>query len=318
MAALSHDFSTLSESTNPKNKINSFKVKRGGTALRLTKEQVDSYEENGFLILENLFSEAEIEILLAELPKLFAEDTPRRILEKSGAVRTVFASHFSNEAYHRVSRLPRLVEAAQQLLGSEVYIHQFKINAKVALAGDQWEWHQDFLYWHKEDGMMTPRVMTALIFLQEANEFNGPLLVIPGSHKEAIIDVRPGQKYLSQGSSPNGQKLHANTPWMSTLTADLKYKINKEILARLLQNSSIRAIKGPAGLALLFHGSLFHASAGNLSPDDRLSLFITYNSVENPLRRVEKPRPAFIANPECSPITPLDDGALLEMNALTR
>lgn len=284
----------------------------------LTKQQLNSYEENGFLILEDLFSQAEVEILLAELPGLFAEETPRRVLEKSGAVRTVFAAHMNNEVYGCLSRLQRLVGAAMQILDSEVYIHQFKINAKIALEGDQWEWHQDFLYWHKEDGMPTPRVLTAVVFLKEVNEFNGPMLIIPGSHEEAIIDVNPAQKYLTQMISPNGEEKRAEPPWMPTLTADLKYKIDKEILSRLVSKRNIYSVKGPAGFVLLFHGSLFHASAGNLSPNDRVSVFITYNSVENRIRRVEHPRPSFIANQDFSPIVPLPDGALLELFAQRR
>ena len=282
--------------------------------MRLTNDQVESFEENGFLILENLFSETEIEILMGELPRLFAEESPRRIMERTGAVRTVFAPHFSNEVYDRLSRLPRLLGAAQQLLGSEVYIHQYKVNAKVALEGDQWEWHQDFLYWHKEDGMPTPRVLTAAIFLQEVHEFNGPLLVIPGTHKRPLIDIKADRKYLKEDHTSLRTELDVEPAWMPTLTADLKYKINKVILGRLLQNSRIHAVKGPAGLALFFHGSLFHASAGNLSAADRISLFVTYNSVHNPLRRLEKPRPTFIANPDCTPLSPVDDNALLEMS----
>ena len=282
--------------------------------MRLTKEQVESYEENGFLVRENLLSETEIEILMGDLPGLFAEESPRRIMERTGAVRTVFAPHFSNEVYDRLSRLPRLVEAAQQLLGSEVYIHQYKINAKVALEGDQWEWHQDFLYWNKEDGMPTPRVVTAAIFLQEVHEFNGPLLVIPGTHRQPVVDLKAEQKYFKEDHTSLRTEMDTAPPWMSTLTADLKYKINKDILGRLLRHSRIHAIKGGAGLVLFFHGNLFHASAGNLSAADRISVFITYNSVRNPLRRPEKPRPTFIANPDCTPISPVDDNALLEMS----
>jgi ectoine hydroxylase len=277
--------------------------------MRLTADQIEHYHQNGFLVMRNHFSPTEIEILLDELPHIFAEETPRKILEKSGAVRTVFASHTDNEVYGCLSRLPRLVEPARQLLRSEVYIHQFKINAKVALEGEQWEWHQDFLYWHKEDGMPGARVLTAAIFLQDVNEFNGPMLVTPGSHTEGMIEV------VAQEIHPSEDYETAVPTWMPTLTADLKYKINKEILARVTERHCIYAVKGGAGFVLFFDGNLFHASANNLSPRDRLSVFITYNSVENALCEVNHPRPEFIASRDFRPLTPLTENALLELGA---
>ena len=151
--------------------------------MQLTDEQVEKFEKDGYLLIESLFSPEELEVILGEVPREMAEDSPRRIRETSGAVRSVFALHSTNEKFRCLTRLPRLVEPAKQLLKSDVYVHQFKLNAKVALEGEQWEWHQDFLYWYKEDGMPSPRVLTAAVFLQDVNDFNGPMLVIPGSHK---------------------------------------------------------------------------------------------------------------------------------------
>jgi ectoine hydroxylase len=278
----------------------------------LTKEQIEFYRQNGFLVLPDYFRSAEIEVLMAQLPAVFAEDSPRRILEKSGAVRTVFASHSTNEAFRRFSQLARLVAPARQLLESDVYIHQFKINAKVALEGDRWEWHQDFLYWHKEDGMPAPRVLSIALFLHEVNDFNGPMLLIPGSHKEGMLDVSPHEKYSSGMDDALGQDTHGPV-WMPTLTADLKYKIDKQTLAKLVCKNNICAAKGRAGFVLFFDGNMFHASANNLSPFDRVSVCVAYNSVENPLRKLSTPRPTFLANRDFSPLETVPDEALLEM-----
>lgn len=281
--------------------------------MRLTQEQLDQYQEDGYLVFENYFSPAELEVMLAELPALFAQDSARRILEKSGAVRTVFAAHRSNEVFGCLVRLARLVEPVRQILGSEVYMHQFKINAKVALEGELWEWHQDFLYWHKEDSMPQPRVLTAVLFLHEVNEFNGPMLIIPGSHLDGMIDVDIHEKYRAAATggealAPDGKPL-----WVTTLTADLKYKIERDILTDLVTRRSIKAITGPPGTLMFFHGNLFHASAHNLSPWDRLSVFASYNSVENLPLDMENPRPVFIAERDFAPLEPLPDNSLLEI-----
>jgi ectoine hydroxylase len=278
--------------------------------MRLSQAQIQSYEKDGFLLLEDWFSREEIEALSEGVAREFEIDSPRRIMEKSGAVRSVFASHAHSGVFDCLSRLRRLIEPAMQLLGGEVYTHQFKINAKAALEGDQWEWHQDFLYWHKEDGMPEPRVLTAAVFLQDVNEFNGPMLLIPGSHKLGMIDLKAQAAHANAGDGFHDPRLEPPA-WMSTLTADLKYKIDKEILLRLLENNSIYSVKGRAGFVLFFHGNLFHASTTNLSACDRMSIFISYNSAENKLPPIESPRPTFIASRDFTPIAPVNDDALL-------
>lgn len=282
-------------------------------SLRLSPEDFWNYRQNGFVVFEQLFSPAELKVIRAELPGVFSEDSARRVLERNSSVRTVFASHLTNEVFSRVSRMARLVERATQLIGNEVYVHQFKINAKVALEGDQWEWHQDYFYWQKEDSMPLPSVLTAVLFVEDVNEFNGPMLIIPGSHLEGVIDIDVHEKYRDNGKGNDHQS--AQPLWAATLTADLKYKIDKDILKQLMEKRSIHAVTGPAGTVMFFHGNLFHASTNNLSPWDRISIFISYNSVANALGETENPRPEFIAARDFRPLKSIADDALLEWEA---
>ena len=73
-----------------------------------------------------------------------------------------------------------------QIFGDALYMHQFKINGKMAFDGDVWQWHQDYGTWKNDDLMPEPRAMNVAIFLDEVNEFNGPLMFIPGSHKLGV------------------------------------------------------------------------------------------------------------------------------------
>ncbi len=276
--------------------------------MRLSQQQLEQYQQQGYLVIENYFSPAELELLQAELRYIFAVDSEKTVREKSGAVRSVFASHLDNELFKCYVRLARFIEPASQILRSDVYIHQFKINAKVALEGEQWEWHQDFLYWHKEDRMPEPRVLTAVLFVEEVNEFNGPMLVIPGSHLDGMVNVDVHEKYRRPASTGSVQPA-----WAATLTADLKYKIDREILLQLMHNRKIKSVTGPAGTLMFFHGNMFHASANNLSPWDRISIFASYNSVANAPEGNTNPRPLYIAERDCVPLSPLPDNALLEM-----
>lgn len=264
----------------------------------LTDEQLQFYQENGFLFLPSQFSQAEVDAVKAEIPALFAEDSPRRVLEKnSNIVRSVYGSHMTNAVARSLSQHPAIVEPAMQILKSEIYIYQFKINAKAASGGDLWEWHQDYIFWRNEDGMGTPSVVNAVVFLDEVNEFNGPLILLPGSHKEGVIDIAAKNDALA---------LYQDSPaWISNLTADLKYALNKHIMAGLAVKYGMTAPKGPAGSILFFHGNLVHGSAANMSPYDRTIALVTFNSVENVPAEVANPRPAFLACRDPRPVKPL-------------
>lgn len=290
--------------------------------MQLTNGQIDAFHRDGYLVIENYFSQDELGVLLRELPGILAEDSARRVLETSGAVRTVFASHTTNPVYQCFSRLGRMIRPAQQLLDSEVYVHQFKINTKTALDGDQWEWHQDFLFWHKEDRMPSPRALTAALFIHEVNDFNGPMLIIPGSHLEGMVNIDVHDKYRTTPTGNNGAvtatAVAPPSSWSATLTADLKYKIDKEHLTELVTRRSIKAITVPPGSIMFFHSNLFHASSNNLSPWDRFSIFVSYNSIENALGENANPRPEFIAWRDFSPVQPVADEELLNMGARTK
>jgi ectoine hydroxylase len=144
--------------------------------MKLTKDQIKYYHENGFLIIENCFPESAVAPLKGKVSKVIAIDSPARILEKDGSVRSVFNLHRSDELFKSVSIVDTMVLPAMNLLGDDVYIHQSKLNCKRALVGDWWKWHQDFPYWHLEDKILNPNMLTATIFLDDVTEFNGPML----------------------------------------------------------------------------------------------------------------------------------------------
>ena len=106
------------------------------------------------------------------MPKIYAEFRPEIVREKDGVTpRTSFAAHTYNDAYARLARHPRLIEPAKQILGDDVYIHQFKINGKQAFDGDVWQWHQDYGTWRNDDQMPEARAMNVAIFLDEVPTF---------------------------------------------------------------------------------------------------------------------------------------------------
>src|SRR5712691_1802511 len=158
--------------------------------MKLTAAQIEQFDRDGYLFFPSHFSAAEIKALTDEVPQLYAQRRPENVREKgSDAVRTNFAAHMYSAPFARLARHPRMIEPVVQVFGEPVYMHQFKINGKMAFDGDVWQWHQDFGTWFNDDQMPEARAMNVAIFLDDVNEFNGPLMFIPGSHKLGVLDA---------------------------------------------------------------------------------------------------------------------------------
>ncbi|MGQ0665297.1 MAG: phytanoyl-CoA dioxygenase family protein [Pseudomonadota bacterium] len=256
--------------------------------MRLSSDQVRRFEEDGYTFVPNLFSAEEIGVLTAEVPGIFAQRREEVVREKgSDSVRSAFYVQTYNEAFGRLARHPRLVHPGAQLLGSdELYMHQFKINAKAAFDGAVWQWHQDYGTWSEDDQMPAPRAMNVALFLAEANEFNGPLMYIPKSHRHGRLEA--------------GHDV--------TTTSYPLWTIDNQTIARLVDEGGIVAPKGPPGSALLFHCNLVHASGSNLTPWPRWIVYLSLNRCDNAIRRFK--RPGWIANRDFTPIAPLSDDCL--------
>jgi ectoine hydroxylase len=256
--------------------------------MRLAADQVERFERDGYLFFPSLFSREEIRTLTDEVPRLYAQRRPENVREKTGdVVRTNFAAHLYSAPFARLARHPRMVEPVKQLFAEDVYMHQFKINGKAAFDGDVWQWHQDYGTWRADDQMPEARAMNVAIFLDEVNEFNGPLMFIPGSHELGVLDA---EHDISTTSYPL---------WV----------INQETIRRLVERGGIVAPKGPPGSMILFHGCLVHASTSNLSPWNRVSVYLSLCAVSNHIRRFK--RPGYIAHRDFTPIQCLPDDCLL-------
>ncbi|MEO8631254.1 MAG: phytanoyl-CoA dioxygenase family protein, partial [Betaproteobacteria bacterium] len=112
--------------------------------MKLTDEQLAQFDRDGYVFFPSLFSPTEIKALTDEVPAIYAQQRVENVREKgSDAVRTNFAAHLYSKPFARLARHPRMVVPTMQLFGDAVYMHQFKINGKMAFDGDVWQWHQD-------------------------------------------------------------------------------------------------------------------------------------------------------------------------------
>jgi ectoine hydroxylase len=256
--------------------------------MSLSDKQITEFHEQGYLFLPDTFSAEEIAVLTSQLDGIFSQDRPENVREKDGrTVRTTFAAHTFNEAFHCLGRHPRLINPVMQLLGGPVYMHQFKINAKAAFDGDVWQWHQDYGTWARDDLMPEPRAMNIALFLDEVSEFNGPLMFIPRSHKRGKLDA--------------GHDLDTTSYPLWTL--------DNQTVAHLVDEGGMISPKGKPGSVLLFHCNLVHCSPGNISPWDRTIVYLSLCHVDNHIRQFK--RPEWIAHRDFAAIEALPDDCLL-------
>jgi len=157
--------------------------------MNLSREQLAHFDTEGYLFLPEVFTPEEASLLRAAADEVLALERPEVWRESSGVARTAFAAHEYHEAFRRLGRHPRLITPVMQLLDGPVYMHQFKVNAKAAFNGEVWQWHQDFGTWHRDDEMPEPRAMNIAVFLDEVTAANGPLLLIPRSHKHGVVNA---------------------------------------------------------------------------------------------------------------------------------
>ena len=260
--------------------------------MKITPEQRNSFDKDGYLFFPSLFSPEEIQNLLAVVPELYQRREEYNVREKgSDAVRTNFAAHLYSKPFAKLARHPRMIKPVEDLLGEHLYMHQFKINGKMAFEGDVWQWHQDYGTWVNDDLMPKERAMNIAIFLDEVTEFNGPLLFIPGSHKKGVIEAKHDL----------------------TTTSYPLWTLDNNLISQLVsraggKNGGIVSPKGPAGSMILFHSCLVHASSSNLSPFNRVSVYLSLCAVSNHIRRFK--RKEYIAHRDFTPIKCLPDDCL--------
>lgn len=275
----------------------------------LTKAQADAFERYGYLVLEGLFSDEEVSFLQKAAGTLLGDPDEldqETIISEPGSkeVRSIFRIHGQSPVMARLAADARLAKVAQFLLGDEVYLHQSRLNYKPGFEGREFYWHSDFETWHVEDGMPRMRALSMSVLLAENTPHNGPLMLIPGSHKKFLTCV---------GETPENHYL--------TSLKKQEYGVPDEVsLAEFAHQHGIVAPTGKPGSVVIFDCNIMHGSNGNITPFPRSNAFFVYNALSNKLQAPfgpEEPRPEFIAarKPVPEAIVPITGGLLEEIAA---
>lgn len=252
----------------------------------LSRDQQEFFDRNGFAIFQNVFQPAEIATLQAELEALRSGKRPldaETIIREPGgdAIRSIFAIHGQSQLFRRLATDERLVAIARHVLADDVYVHQSRLNYKPGFTGKEFYWHSDFETWHVEDGMPAMRAISVSILLSENVAENGPLMLMPGSHRHFVACV---------GETPDDH-------YRKSLRKQEYGVPDQDSLERLADNGIV-APTGPAGTVVVFDCNTMHGSNGNITPKPRANAFIVYNAMSNALVDpfgAKRPRPEFVA-----------------------
>lgn len=242
----------------------------------LTQEQIDSFWRDGVLTVENAVTPEQLAALQQDFDGWVEESRqqhepygetidgrPRFDLQPGHspdkpALRRVQAPTEVSPTYYDVMAASRMTEMVTDLIGPDVKLHHTKINSKLPGAATEVKWHQDFPF--------TPHtnsdVVTALLMVDDVTPENGPLEVVPGSHKGALHPI--WQDGVFTGAIDDA------------IAADMQAK-------------SVQSI-GPAGSVCLMHTRLAHGSAPNRSNQPR-TLFICVFSAGDAVPLTPNPVP---------------------------
>lgn len=240
--------------------------------------QIDQFHQQGFLVVEEVLSSADIAALQSDFDGWVEESRrhatawgetldgrPRFDIERDHApdhpsLRRVASPTEISEAYRHTALNSRMATIAAQLIGgSGTRFHHSKINSKLPHTATEVKWHQDFLFTpHSNDD-----IITALLMVSEVTPENGPLNVVPGSHQGPL--------------------------WSHWQEGRFTGAVDDEVVATHCQQP--QACFGPAGSVCFMHTRLLHASSPNETALPR-TLFISVYAAEDALPYGENPLPS--------------------------
>ena len=230
----------------------------------LTQKQKDQFWRDGYLVVEDAVSLKQLDGLRAEFGRWVEESRghdddygetldgrARFDLEPghtagSPALRRVQSPEEVSEVYANAMRTARTVDYCAELIGPAIRFHHGKVNSKLPGTATQVKWHQDFLF----QPMTHHDMITCLLFLDDVTLENGPLEVLPGTHKGPLYS-------------------HWSNGVFTGAVDDSIIESQKENLVKCT---------GAAGSVCLMHVNLLHGSAPNLSDSSRTLYITTYYS----------------------------------------
>ena len=224
----------------------------------IDKEQIETFHREGFVLIENAISDKQLASLRSDFSQWVEESRqhssaygetldkrPRFDVEpghssERPALRRVSSPTEISKASLEVVQSSAATSAAAKIINPNMRFHHAKFNSKLPGSATVVKWHQDFPFTpHSNDDCVT-----VLVFLDDVNEENGALKVVPGSHKGPLYSL-----------------------WQNGIFTGAIEGQHTEGFERAAVSCT-----GSAGSACLMHGRVVHSSRANISDNSRTLL----------------------------------------------
>lgn len=225
----------------------------------LNREQVEQYRREGYVVAPRLFdagdlarADAAVQELIARAARdgntqqvLELEPTP---LDGMPVARRVYNPFHAHETFRALATDPRILGRVASLIGPDLAVQHSKLNMKPAKVGSVVEWHQDMTYFpHTNDSLVT-----LLIYLDDADESNGCLQVLPRNHHHYFNHTLPDGSFAGMITEP---------------VSDGRF-------------GQPVALAAPAGSVIFMHCLTPHSSLPNESTRGRRTLIFEYRAAD--------------------------------------
>ena len=227
--------------------------------MALSKDEINFYNDQGYLLVEDVISENQHKEMLAlvdgffEKSKMIRENDNIFDLEDGHSsdnprLKRIKQPHQHSQFFWDIIKESKIEEILRDLLGDNVSLKTSKLNTKAPGGGAAVEWHQDWAFYpHTNDNVLALGLM-----LNDVDIDNGPLMVIPKSHKGPVLS-----------HFNNGVFCGAIDP------DDSDFDISKAV-----------TLTGKSRSMTIHHARTLHGSSPNNSNRDRLVLFYECNSAD--------------------------------------
>ncbi len=225
----------------------------------LTKAEIEQYRELGYLVVSGVFDaellaeiRGAVDAIIADAGKVTTHtdvyDLEESHTQQAPRVRRIKTPHKHFPFFAELTRNPRITGVLAQLIGSDLRLHGAKLNMKSAGYGAAVEWHQDWAFYpHTNDD-----VLATGLYLDDCDMANGPLLVVPGTHKGPVYDH------------------HADGYFVGAMAPEIEG----------LDYAEAVPLTGKAGSMTIHHARLVHGSALNTSSKPRRLLLHEYTAAD--------------------------------------
>lgn len=228
------------------------------------------FQQEGYLVVENLLSKSEVDVCQAEIQRLHAfaagqepdADKERAAVARQHVQREPFAkdevqgdrlpvlrkaenTRQYSDIFRDLAQHPKLVGVVQDLIGTDLLLFRSTLMFKPAFHGSSHGLHQDSAYWPMEP----PNLVTVSIALNDATPENGCFKVIPRSHL-----------------------------WGMQSWGDIARQQDADLTDRAEVAEQQMDVPLSAGSALFFHSLMVHGSGPNTTPNPRNTALYAYFS----------------------------------------